>query len=326
MINKKMILKIAVVIIMIIILLYLLVWAGTVRCKSIPGMCSIYWGTQTLITGKQQPSILIVYNPSDIDGLGNPYLLEKTIRDNKIIGMNVRLENINYLSEEKLKNEAMVIVTKSRKISTPKLEMFINYVSSGGRLIWVGDAGIEKETNQDVFATKGDIEGSFDSNIISGWARLDSENYILRFDNFLGVNYLNNYCQVKDCQSKIYKVANGIELNYKQPTTNNGVLIPSSEHRMVYGLRSYLEVKDDFAIVQTLKPMTTPLKLDFGSTLFDSDKISYGNEEGIFPLIILSNSNKVAYYAMPPEYLIEENDKEKYFSIIENMIYGMVKW
>jgi hypothetical protein len=71
--------------------------------------------------------------------------------------------------------------------------------------------------------------------------------------------------------------------------------------------------------------MTTPLKLDFGSTHFDSEKISYGNEEGIFPLIILSNSNKVAYYAMPPEYLIEENDKEKYFSIIENMIYGMVK-
>jgi hypothetical protein len=29
---------------------------------------------------------------------------------------------------------------------------------------------------------------------------------------------------------------------------------------------------------------------------------------------------------MPPEYLIEDDDKEKYYSIIENMTYGMVKW
>jgi hypothetical protein len=325
MINKKMILKTSIVILMIIILLYLLVWAGAMRCKTIPGMCSLYWGTQTLITGKQQPSILIVYSPSDTDGLGNPYLLEKNIRDNKSIGMNVRLENINYLSEEKLKNEAMVIVTRSRKISTPKIEMFIDYVSTGGRLVWIGDAGIEAETNQDILATKGDLEGSYDSNIISGWARIDSENYIIRFDNFLGVTYLTNYCQIKDCDEKTYDVSSGIEITYKKPKTNNGVLIPSSDHRMVYGLRSYLGIKDDFAIVQTLKPMTTPLKLDYGSKLFSDEKIAYGNSDGVFPLIVLSNSNKVAYYALPPEYLIEEDDKDKYISILENMMYGMLK-
>ena len=229
MINKKLIWKTVGVILMIIIMMYLLVWAGTIRCRSVPGMCSFYWGTQTLLTGKQQPSILIVYNPGDIDGIGNPYLLEKTIRDNKIIGMNVRLENINYLSEEKLKKEALIIVDKSRKISTPKLEMFINYVSKGGRLIWIGDAGIETEGTTDQLLTKADIDGSADSNTINGWARLNSENYIVRFDEFLGASYNTNYCEIKECEVKTYNVANGVVMNFKQPVASNGVLIPSSD-------------------------------------------------------------------------------------------------
>ncbi len=322
--NKKLIWKTVIVILMVIILLYLFVWAGTMRCRNIPGMCSLYWGTQTLVTGKQQPSILIVYNPADKEGLGNPYLLERTIRDNKIIGMNVRLENINYLSEEKLKKEAMVIVTRSRKISTPKLEMFVNYVAKGGRLVWIGDAGTETETSMDMLLTKGDVEGSFDGNIISGWARLDKDGYMIRFDDFLGVSYLTNYCQVKDCETKIHTVPGGLQMEFKRPLSNNGVLIPSSDHPNVYGLRSYLEVKDDFAIVEVTKPMTNPLKLDYGSRLFKDTNVSYG-ERGVFPLIVLSNSNRVAYYAMPPEYLIEEDDKEKYMSIVENMMYGMLR-
>jgi hypothetical protein len=322
--NKKLIWKTAIVLLMIIILLYLLVWAGTMRCRSVPGMCSLYWGTQTLITGKQQPSILIVYNPADVSGLGNPYLLEKTIRDNKVIGMNVRLENINYLSEEKLKKEAMVIVTKSRNISTPKLEMFINYVTKGGRLVWMGDAGVEIENSADTLLTKGDIEGTFDSNTINGWARLNSENYMIRFDDFLGVEYLTNYCDVKECEIKSYSVPGGIQMEFKRPLANNGVLIPSADHPNVYGLRSYLEVRDNFAIAQVLTPMTTPLKLDYGSKLFKDLNTSFG-DQGVFPLIVLSNSNRVAYYAMPPEYLIEEDDKEKYMSIVENMMYGMLR-
>lgn len=323
MINKKMIFKIITIVLLIIILLYLMVWAGTIRCKGIPGMCSLYWGTQTLITGKQQPSILIVYNPNEIDGLGNPFLLERTIRDNKRIGLNVRLENINYLSEEKLKKEALIIVTRSRKISTQKLEMFINYVSKGGRLVWIGDAGVELESRNDSFLTVGDVEGSFDDSKINGWARLNSDNYMIRFDNFLGVSYIKNYCDVKDCDWQKYRL-NGIEIDFKRPISKNGVLVPSSDHRIVYGLRSHLEVKDNFAIVETLRPLTTPLKLDYGSRIFEDGNISYG-EKGVFPLIVLSNSNRVAYYAMPPEYLIEEDDEAKYYSILENMLDGLLR-
>jgi hypothetical protein len=324
MINKKTLLKTITIILLIIIMLYLLVWAGTIRCRSVPGMCSLYWGTQTLFTGKQQPSILIVYNPNDTDGLGNPYLLEKTIKENKILKMNIRLENINYLSEEKLKQEALVIVTRSRKISTPKLEMFINYVSKGGRLVWVGDAGVEVETSADTLLTKGDIDGSFDSNTINGWARLNSDNYLVRFDDFIGAQYQKTYCQIKDCEEKTYVVSGGLQLNFKRPKTNNGVLVPTPDHVIVKGLKSFLEIKDDFAIVETLRPMTIPLKLDYGSRLFEDDKIYYGSE-GVFPIIILSNSNRVAYYAIPPEYFVEEDDKAKYLSIIENMLYGLLR-
>jgi hypothetical protein len=324
MIKRKLILQIVATVIMIIILLYLLVWAGTIRCSSLPGMCSLYWGTQTLFTGKQQPSILIVYDPNDTDGLGNPYLLEKKIKDNKIIGLNARLENINYISEEKLKREALVIVSRARKISTPKLEMFINYVSKGGRLVWIGDAGVEVENQTDTLLTKGDVEGSFDANTINGWARLNADNYMIRFDDFLGVRYNKNYCEVKDCDLKTYKVTSGLIMEFKKPKSNNGVLIPSTDHKMVYGLRSYLEVKDNFAIVYLSKPMTTPLKLDYGSKLYDSNKVAQGSQD-VFPLIVLSNSNKVAYYAMPPEYLIEDDDENKYYSIVENMLYGMLR-
>jgi len=325
MINKKILIKTIVVVIMIIILIYMLVWAGTMRCRSVPGMCSIYWGTQTIFTGKQQPSIVIVYDPSDDQGLGNPYLLEKTIKDNKIIGYNVRLENINHLSEEKIRKDSMVIVNRARKISTPKLEMFMNFVSKGGRLVWIGDAGVEIESQNDSYLTIGDIQGSYDSNVVNGWARLNTDSYMIRFDEFLGVQYLKNYCQVKNCEDKVYPVPGGLQLPFKRPLTNNGVLIPSSDHPNVYGLRSYLEVKDDFAIVELTKSMTTPLKLDYGSRIYTDDKNSVGNDSGVFPLIVLSNSNRVAYYAMPPEYLIEEDDKNKYISIVENMIYGMLR-
>lgn len=324
-INNKKIWRVITIILMLVILLYLLVWTGTIRCSKIPGMCSIYWGFQTMMSGKKQPSILIAYNPQDDDSLGNPYLLEKTIKDNKIIGMNVRLENINYLSEEKLKGEALVIVTKSRKISTPKLEMFMNYVIKGGRLIWIGDAGIETEVNSDILLTKGDIDGTNDSNTISGWARLNSENYMIRFDEFLGVNYLSNYCDIKECEDKKYKIGNSnLEMGFKRPKTNNGVLVPSSDHRMVYGLKNYLEVKDNFSIVEVQKPMTIPLKIDYGSKMYIDKEHSIG-DQNIFPVIVLSNSNRVAYYALPPEYLIEDDDPAKYYSIIENMLYGMLR-
>lgn len=326
--RKKLLTKILIIIVILFIALYLFTWTGNIRCSKVPGLCGIYWGSQSLITGKSQPSVLIVYDPYDVDGLGNPYLLKKTLEDNKRVGVHPAIENINYLSPEKLNGYSLVIVEKAKQISTKNLETFMNYVSKGGRLIWIGDAGTEISKNEDKLLTTGDIEGTYDSNIIGGWARLNNDNYMIRFDEFLEVRYITTYCQIKECIEKEYKVPgyNNQTIIIKYPDHINGKLVPSSKHPLVYALKDYLPTKDDFAIVELLRPVVTPLKLDFGSNLYNNiDKdVSFG-QNGVFPLIVVSNSNRVVYYALPPEYLIEEDDETGYFSIIENIISGMLK-
>jgi hypothetical protein len=296
--------------------LYLFTWTGNLRCSKIPGLCGIYWGSQSLFTGKSQPSVLIVYNPYDEEGLGNPFLLKKALEDNKRVGVHPAIENINYLSPEKLKGYSLVIVEKSRQISTKNIEIFMNYVSKGGRLVWIGDAGVEID-DSDQLLTKGDIEGTYDSNIVGGWARLNNDNYMIRFDEFIGVSFISTYCTLKECSNKEYEIPDytNEKIIVKYPNHQNGKLVPSSKHPLVYALRDYLQIKDDFAIVELIRPTITPLKLDFGSNLFIDTNTSYGTN-GVFPFIVVSNSNRVAYYAIPPEYLIEEDDETGYYSII----------
>jgi hypothetical protein len=266
-----------------------------------------------------------VYDPSDDTGLGNPYLLNNIISDKKHLGLHPTLENINYMSSEKLKGVSLVIVERSRKMSTTQLIMFQNYVSKGGRLIWIGDAGVEIKDRVDKYLTTGDIEGTYDSNLVGKWARLDNEGYIIRFDEFIGVSYIDTFCNVKDCKEKSYKVNeyDNKSIIVRSPDYVNGNLIPSSNHPLVYALKNKLPIKDDFAIVEVLGNNAVPLKVDYGSNLFKDTNENVGDTE-VFPIIVTSNSNKVAYYALPPEYLSEDDDKDKYYSIIENMIDGII--
>ena len=321
--KKKIIWRIISVLLLVLILLILLVWTGNMRCSKIPGMCSLYWGTQSLITGKNQPTIMIVHDPSQKEGMGNPYLLQKYLKEGTKSRINASLENINYVSEDKLKGISLVIVDRAQTISTTKLEMFMNYVSSGGRLVWVGDSGVKQETT-DKLLTVGNIEGTYDNNTINGWARLNSEEYMIRFDQFLGVEYITTYCEIKECEKETYEIISGQTLEYNRPKQYNGNLVPTKTHPLTYALNDYLKTKDDFVIVKETQSQITPLKLDYGSNIYNDANKSYGDTE-VFPLIVLSNSNRVAYYAMPPEYLVEDDDKEKFTSIVENIIDGMLK-
>jgi len=328
MINKKLIWKIVLSIIVVIVLLYVLVWSGNLRCSSVPGMCGVYWGTQSIISGRDQPSIMIAYDPYDTNGIGNPLLLQSVLEDQNHLALHPTMENINYLSKEKLKGVSLVIVDKAKRLSTTKLKMFMDYVSGGGRLVWIGDAGTEIDNTTDKLLTTGDIQGNYDGNTIDGWARLDSDNYMIRFDEMLGVKYINNYCNIKKCvvvpykQKKAYGVNNIIKV--LTPEQENGSLVPTQNNPFTYAMTQYLNVKDNFSIVKELSSNITPLKLDYGSKLFKNSTTAV-SDSSVFPLIVVSNSNRVAYYAMPPEYLVEPTDKKKYYSIIEDMIDGMLK-
>lgn len=299
----KWLVRIIFLLIIIIAALFIFIWTGTMRCRSIPGGCNIYWSVMTLITGKQQPSVLILYDPTDQQGLGNPELLKDLLTDRKGVAIHPALADIRYLNSEQLKNVSLVIVEKARKISTLQLITMLNYISQGGRIVWIGDAGTLPDKD------KGDmLYVGPENNKENGWVRLTDTNRVIFFNRALGVNFVKNFCDVRDCDV-------GDKFT--------GKLVPISDtHPLVYGLKPNLPIYDNYSIVTLIEPNPVPLKINFGANLRDANNQSYGD---IFDAIITSNSNRVAYYAIPPEYLAEERDKEKYYSIVYNMFEGMVR-
>jgi hypothetical protein len=282
---------------LIIITLYVLVWTGNMRCGKVPFMCEVYWGTQTVITGRTQPSILVISDPSDIEALGDAEFLVSLLNERKISDVRAQYANINYLSASQLEFVSLIIVTNARKISTTNLLTFITYVNQGGRLIWIGDAGTEKTEYDEYYENP--ITGK-----INGWERVTEDNMLIRFNGFLGVDYITRFCNIKSCSEN----------------TSTGKLVADTDHRLTKGISPNLLVYDDYAIVKLIEPNDTPLKIDFGSGLIDDNSKNYGD---VFPAIITSNSNRVAYYAIPPEYLNKR--EERYQLIIENLVHGMLR-
>lgn len=298
----KWLVRIVFLLVIILVALFVFIWTGTIRCRSVPGGCNIYWGIMTIITGKQQPSVLILYDPTDNKGLGNPELLKDLLTDRKGVAIHPSLSDIRYLNSDQLKSVSLVVVERARKISTLQLMTIRNYIAQGGRLVWIGDAGIEE------YSEKGDLlYVGVENEKKNGWVRLTDSNVIIFFNRTLGVNFVANFCDIRDC-----------DVGDKY----TGKLVPSSDTApLVYGLKSNLPIYDNYAIVTLLEPNPVPLKIDFGANLRDANNTGYGD---IFEAIVTSNSNRVAYYAIPPEYLAEEKDKDKYYSIIYNMFDGMV--
>jgi len=298
----KWLVRLIFLIVIIMISLFVFIWTGTIRCRTIPGGCEIYWGIMTIITGRNQPSVLILSDPTDKDGLGDPELLRRLLADKKGLAIHPYVADIRFLNSEQLKNVSLVIVEKARKISTMQLLTLQNYSSQGGRIVWIGDAGVVPYEKDTLYSGPGIKDAN------NGWVRVTDENIIIFFNKFLGVNYVTNFCNVRpDCTKKTF----------------TGKLVNTSQkHPLTYGLRQNLPIYDNYSIVTLTEPNPAPLMIEYGSNLFDEDKKSYGD---VFYAIVVSNSNLVAYYAIPPEYLAEDEDKEKYYSIIENMFDGMVR-
>jgi len=207
----------------------------------------------------------------------------------------------------------LVIVEHARKISAKQLQMFIDYAQqTDGRLIWVGDAGAERG-NKEV-QKPSDING-LSNNSDDVWFRLidDGTDYLpVAFDQFLGLKFVDNYCNEFDCQDNLFSI---------------GVLNPESTgtHPLVFGSSSALNFKisneHDFSIVKQFPNASNSnivLSLDLGS-------VTKGKEnevERYVPIITTSGiGEKVAYYAYPPEYFVRDNN---FFIYIKNMYYGML--
>jgi len=289
-------------ILLIVALLSVATWLGILRCSIIPGWCSLYYA----ILG--QPKVLIVYGN---DGLGNPEKLAEVLADRKILGIRPRLLHLSQISTENLKEYQLVIVEHAKTISTKKLLDFMQYVDSGGRLIWIADAGTSLAKG-DEYVYEDELYQGKEHKIISPWVRKYAEGgqlKVVNFENYLSVRYVANFCDV-------YK-----EFCKNGTTGLVGRLFPPSrDHRLVYGMQTNLPYKGNFSIVKEVSGIGTKLVLtlntDFGIKV---------NEEDLgtsLPFIIVSGiGERVAYYAFPPEQLAEL----KYSTLIENMYYGMLE-
>lgn len=285
---------------------FLLTWTGVMKCSVIPGWCDTYY---YLVRGGT-PRILIVSGDA---GMGNPDLLAQTLGNPEYAGVRAVQTNIELVNLGNLKQYDLVIVEHARRINTIKLRAFMDYVDQGGRLVWTGDAGTEL-TQADEFLYSNELPDSDDNSeakILGPWARKQGTT-IVPFHEFLGVQYITNYCAIKDCQGLQWQ----------------GVLRtePGRNHPLAYALREGLVLRGDFAIVRdvpTAVATTRVLSLDWLSELVSTSRIGYGR---VFPVIVTSGyGERVAYYAVPPEQFVEDYQPEKYYSLVENLYYGMLR-
>ncbi len=301
-------LKIVGIVILVVVVLFILTWSGVVKCKDIsPYWCEFY----DMVVGS--PRVLIVYSDS---GLGDPQKLKTLLQDPRYIGIGaVDVQHVDRISLGNLKKYKLVIVEHARKLSSDQLEMFMQYVNAhGGRLVWVGDSGVEfgeKELRE-----YGDTNGDM-IKADNPWFRIkdnDTEFELIKFDEFLGLRYLDNYCAQAKCPENFFSV---------------GVLESEStgDHPLIFGTSPTLnfKIKNErgFSIVKQISESSSSniiLTLNHGGVV-DGKTIQIPK---FIPLITTSSvglGERVAYYAYPPEWFFYDNN---YLLYVKNMYYGML--
>lgn len=289
---------------LVLVILFVATWGGLIKCGSIPYFCDLY----DLVLGS--PRVAIVFGDS---GLGNPEKLrELLLSPDTVNAQSVDLVHIDRVSQGNLKNYKLVIVEKARVLSFDQMKMFVDYVSGGGRLVWIGDAGVETiEDEQKNYNDVNELKGL----VTNPWVRIKEtvgEYEPLYFDEFLGLRYISNFCEEKPCNTNPFSVG-AIKTE------------PTGNHTLIYGLSPILGLKvakdRDFAIVKQFPNSSNSnivLTLDFGGSLIGES----GNLGKSFPLIVSSGvGERVAYYAYPPEYYVMDNN---YYNLITRMYYGML--
>ena len=295
---------VAVALALVLSILGLLTWSGIMSCEDVPGFCAVY----EFFLGP--PKTLIVFGDYV---LGNPVLLGQELRNRSgAATTNISQQNIDFVSSGNLKQFNLVIVTRARKIPTKTLKAFMEYVDAGGRLVWTGDAGAEI-SSEDQYLYADDVDVNAPHTLISPWARKDvKEQQVVRFDRYISVNYLGNYCDVR------------YEGRGCLTDQQIGPLVPEAgaDHKLIYGIAYNLKLYGDFALSEDQGiGSTRVLSVDTQTLIRD---VNSGREYGrVFPLIVASGiGEKIVYYAIPPELLAQPPMQYKLF--IENMYTGLL--
>jgi len=309
----KLAVRVLVLILLVFILLYILTWTNTLKCKSIPGWCNVYYAL------KGKPKVLIAFGD---EGLGDPELLTAAMMRPAGLGVRPVALHIDNIKPGNLKEYDLVIVERARKMSSEKVKMFVDYVNTGGNLIWTGDAAAEAESS-DEYLYKDELgDENAPHEMINVWARKAGNNAVL-LNELLSLEYVCNYSNIRGPSTHETLVGSLIVLNPENP--------------FVYGispsLRFYITPETDFAFVKPIErgTSTSIMVLDFGSKVTYEGKaysktmpfIVTNAKGNVFGLKIGEN---VAYYAMPLEYFVHEalSPEHRYASIIDRMYIGML--
>jgi hypothetical protein len=304
------------VLVLIALILGILTWSGTIRCSSIPGWCDFYY----FVVG--EPNILIVYGD---EGLGDPFLLHQAIENPKYLGKKAEMIHLRNLSAGFLKNYKLVIVDRAKEMSTEEMKLFIDYANPpiNGKLVWIGDSGTQPKEN-DLLLLESERHPGREDIPIGPWARKlvrDDGNYMVLLDELLSVEFIGNYCEIKECKSELPFVG------YFNKT-------PGNAHDLIKGLNPSFEMRGDFSLVKKKlgKYNTEVLTVNTASAIIDqkgkvrTKGTSYGST---FPVIMVSSPSglgeSVVYYAIPPETFLMKGQPQKTYLFIENMYYALIE-
>ncbi|HZX20546.1 MAG TPA: hypothetical protein VFF13_06045 [archaeon] len=298
---SKNLLHVGVLLVLLLGLLLALIFTGILGCSIVPGGCDIYY----LVIKGGAPTILIAYGES---GMGNHLELENILKRRDILGAQTTIMPIDRLSIGNITHYDLVIVEHAKKICTSQLKMFQDYVIRGGRLVWTADAGTDACEGDSLLLDSERNEGGKEETI-SPWARKDGNKQV-SFDQFIGVNYLANYCEIVQCTP-------GEEIGR--------IEITNDSHKLTYGLSPTIPFYSNFSLVESNKQATTRIvaTFDYGTNIVVNNAgttTNYGND---LPFIVTGQiGERVVYYATPLENFVQGERPNK--AIIEQMYRGML--
>ncbi len=293
----QMILKSVGIIVLGVIILFILVWTGLMKCGTVPFLCDGY----EAIMGA--PRVLIVYGD---EGLGDPQALKLLMQDPATLGVNaVDLANVDQVSLGNLKSYKLVIVEHARKMSIDQLKMFTSYVNQyGGRLVWIGDAGTVKGDDELTDFTDINALAKVADN---PWVRVketDTDYIVENFDEFLGLRFKGNYCDISRCNDGNFTVG-----NFKTESTGN--------HPLIFGAAPIFPIKINkerqISVVQQFANAAN------SNVVVTLEQSSLGKSA---PVVVTSGmGERIAYYAYPLEYMALDNAS---FVYLKRMYLGML--
>jgi hypothetical protein len=303
-------LRVGGIFVLIIVILFILTWSGIVKCRDLtPYFCDAY----DFVLGS--PRVLIVHGDS---GLGEPEVLREYLRNPLGVAVqNVDVQHVDRITLGNLKSYKLVIVEQARKLSMDQLVMFMDYVNKyGGRLVWVGDSGVEFGDGE----TRDVLDGNVAKKILDNpWVRVketDTEYKIISFDEFLGIRYINNYCAEKECTETPFSVGT-LETEL------------TGDHPLIFGFAPVINFKvkkdRDFAVVKQIPDSYASniiMTINFGGNI----KGTSGYLGKSAPMIVTSSTGmgeRIAYYAYPPEWFLSDNNYTSGI-LLKNMFNGML--